>query len=127
MCIPLSHTQDGSSGEHIVKIGDLGVAKLMSTSTAFANTVVGTPYNLSPELCQDQVSSSNTIAITQSSCDAATCYHKYMQDMLQCAALLAFKVISANKKSGVIVLWYAHTIHYTLAAMWCIVSRSNLR
>ena len=56
--------QDGSSGEHIVKIGDLGVAKLMSTSTAFANTVVGTPYNLSPELCQDQVSSSATIVDT---------------------------------------------------------------
>jgi hypothetical protein len=37
----------------------------MSTSTAFANTVVGTPYNLSPELCQDQVSSSATIVDTR--------------------------------------------------------------
>ena len=37
-----------------VKIGDLGVAKLLETSTAFAQTVVGTPYYLSPELCSDQ-------------------------------------------------------------------------
>ena len=37
-----------------VKIGDLGVAKLLETSTAFAQTIVGTPYYLSPELCADQ-------------------------------------------------------------------------
>lgn len=37
-----------------VKIGDLGVAKLLDTSTAFAKTIVGTPYYLSPELCSDQ-------------------------------------------------------------------------
>lgn len=36
-----------------VKIGDLGVAKLLDTSTAFAQTIVGTPYYLSPELCAD--------------------------------------------------------------------------
>lgn len=37
-----------------VKIGDLGVAKLLETSTAFAQTIVGTPYYLSPELCSDR-------------------------------------------------------------------------
>lgn len=37
-----------------VKIGDLGVAKLLETSTAFAQTIVGTPYYLSPELCADK-------------------------------------------------------------------------
>ena len=37
-----------------VKIGDMGVAKLLGTSSAFANTVVGTPYYLSPELCEDK-------------------------------------------------------------------------
>ena len=37
-----------------VKIGDLGVAKLLGTSASFANTVVGTPYYLSPELCEDK-------------------------------------------------------------------------
>lgn len=38
----------------LVKIGDLGVAKLLETSTAFAQTIIGTPYYLSPELCADQ-------------------------------------------------------------------------
>ena len=37
-----------------VKIGDLGVAKLLGTSNSFAATVVGTPYYLSPELVQDE-------------------------------------------------------------------------
>lgn len=46
----------GEGGQHYfqVKIGDLGVAKLLETSTAFAKTIVGTPYYLSPELCSDQ-------------------------------------------------------------------------
>ena len=35
----------------IVKLGDLGVAKVLSTQTSFAQTMVGTPYYLSPELC----------------------------------------------------------------------------
>jgi len=34
--------------------GDLGVAKLLETTAAFAQTIVGTPYYLSPELCSDQ-------------------------------------------------------------------------
>jgi NIMA (never in mitosis gene a)-related kinase len=37
-----------------VKIGDLGVARVLGSETAFAKTCVGTPYYLSPELCQDQ-------------------------------------------------------------------------
>ena len=36
------------------KIGDLGVARHMSTHTCFAKTVIGTPYYLSPELCEDR-------------------------------------------------------------------------
>jgi len=35
-----------------VKLGDLGVAKVMSGS--FANTYVGTPYYLSPEMCEEK-------------------------------------------------------------------------
>ncbi len=44
----------GDGPKYLVKVGDLGVAKLLGTSTAFANTVVGTPYYLSPELCEDR-------------------------------------------------------------------------
>lgn len=36
--------KDASSANYHLKIGDLGVAKLMDTSTALARTIVGTPY-----------------------------------------------------------------------------------
>ncbi len=36
-----------------IKIGDLGVAKTMQTQN-FAHTIVGTPYYLSPELCEEK-------------------------------------------------------------------------
>ena len=52
----LSANESDAGPRYFVKIGDLGVAKLLGTSTAFANTVVGTPYYLSPELCEDKVS-----------------------------------------------------------------------
>ena len=40
--------------DDIIKIGDLGVAKQLETSLKMANTVVGTPYYLSPELCEEK-------------------------------------------------------------------------
>ena len=36
----------------IVKLGDFGIAKVLSNNTQLAKTLVGTPYNLSPELCE---------------------------------------------------------------------------
>ena len=36
------------------KIGDLGVAKVMTRAVDFAKTLVGTPYYLSPELCENK-------------------------------------------------------------------------
>jgi NIMA (never in mitosis gene a)-related kinase len=36
-----------------IKIGDFGVAKIL-TKSGFAKTVIGTPYYLSPELCDEQ-------------------------------------------------------------------------
>ena len=36
-----------------IKIGDLGVAKMISNN-AFAKTLIGTPYYLSPEICEDK-------------------------------------------------------------------------
>jgi len=37
-----------------IKIGDLGVAKLLSQTNNMAHTIVGTPYYLSPELCEEK-------------------------------------------------------------------------
>lgn len=34
------------------QIGDMGISKIMGTMTNFATTLVGTPYYLSPELCE---------------------------------------------------------------------------
>jgi len=42
-------TKDGN-----VRIGDLGVAKMLSSQTQFASTFVGTPYYLSPEMCEEK-------------------------------------------------------------------------
>lgn len=47
-------TKERDKTNYSVKIGDLGVAKILDTSTAQANTIVGTPYYLSPELCADK-------------------------------------------------------------------------
>ena len=41
---------DGS----ILKLGDFGISKLLSTNSELASTVVGTPYYLSPEICEDR-------------------------------------------------------------------------
>ena len=37
-----------------VKIGDLGVAKMLNQTNSFAKTLIGTPYYLSPELCEEK-------------------------------------------------------------------------
>ena len=37
-----------------VKIGDLGVAKELNETKKMAHTIVGTPYYLSPELCEEK-------------------------------------------------------------------------
>ncbi|XP_075418994.1 serine/threonine-protein kinase Nek5 [Tenrec ecaudatus] len=38
----------------VAKLGDFGIARVLNTSTEFARTRVGTPYYLSPEICQNQ-------------------------------------------------------------------------
>ena len=37
-----------------VKIGDLGVARTLSSTASFASTVVGSPFYLSPELVKGE-------------------------------------------------------------------------
>ena len=42
------------SKDEDVRIGDLGVAKMLCESANFAHTMVGTPYYLSPEMCEER-------------------------------------------------------------------------
>lgn len=42
------------SKDQSVRIGDLGVAKVLSDQNNFARTMVGTPYYLSPEMCEEK-------------------------------------------------------------------------
>lgn len=44
----------------ILKLGDFGVAKILQGTNALASTAVGTPYYLSPEICQNKASGSWT-------------------------------------------------------------------
>jgi NIMA (never in mitosis gene a)-related kinase len=37
-----------------IRIGDLGVAKVLCEEGNFAHTMVGTPYYLSPEMCEEK-------------------------------------------------------------------------
>jgi len=38
----------------ILKLGDFGIARVLSNTKSRAKTVVGTPYYLSPEIIQSQ-------------------------------------------------------------------------
>eukprot|EP00730_Choanoeca_flexa_P000077 TRINITY_DN10034_c0_g1_i1.p1 TRINITY_DN10034_c0_g1~~TRINITY_DN10034_c0_g1_i1.p1 ORF type:complete len:990 (+),score=234.55 TRINITY_DN10034_c0_g1_i1:111-3080(+) len=38
----------------IVKLGDFGISKVLHSKTQLAQTTIGTPYSMSPEICQDQ-------------------------------------------------------------------------
>jgi len=40
--------------ENNIRIGDLGVAKMMASAENFVRSKVGTPYYLSPEICEDR-------------------------------------------------------------------------
>ena len=37
-----------------LKMGDFGIAKVLACTIAVAKTQIGTPYYLSPELCQEK-------------------------------------------------------------------------
>eukprot|EP00929_Paragymnodinium_shiwhaense_P066190 TRINITY_DN33172_c0_g1_i1.p1 TRINITY_DN33172_c0_g1~~TRINITY_DN33172_c0_g1_i1.p1 ORF type:complete len:378 (-),score=88.99 TRINITY_DN33172_c0_g1_i1:111-1244(-) len=37
-----------------LRIGDFGIAKVLDSTAAFAKTTIGTPYYLSPEICQER-------------------------------------------------------------------------
>jgi NIMA (never in mitosis gene a)-related kinase len=50
--------ESGSTSLSTVKIADFGISKVLDSHTALARTQVGTPYYLSPEICQKQSYSS---------------------------------------------------------------------
>ncbi len=39
---------------HTVKLGDFGISKLLESTNEAAMTVVGTPYYMSPEVCENK-------------------------------------------------------------------------
>jgi NIMA (never in mitosis gene a)-related kinase len=67
MCLGIKHLHDRKiihrdlKGQNIfltesgcVKIGDMGVARVLEHTVAKAKTVVGTPYYLSPEIIENR-------------------------------------------------------------------------
>ena len=40
--------------EGVIKLADFGIARVMSSDTDMAETRIGTPYYLSPEICEDK-------------------------------------------------------------------------
>lgn len=44
---------DPHTGQKMMKIGDFGVSKVLSSTMECARTAIGTPYYLSPELCNN--------------------------------------------------------------------------
>ena len=42
------------SQHNLVKVGDFGIAKVLQNTQDHACTAIGTPYYLSPEICQQQ-------------------------------------------------------------------------
>lgn len=40
------------TGNNTIKLGDFGISRVLENTNAAAQTVVGTPYYMSPEACQ---------------------------------------------------------------------------
>nr|XP_009910180.1 PREDICTED: serine/threonine-protein kinase Nek5 [Haliaeetus albicilla] len=49
-----------SNNGRVAKLGDFGIARQLNSTTEFAHTCVGTPYYLSPEICENRPYNSKT-------------------------------------------------------------------
>lgn len=38
----------------VVKLGDFGIARVLNSTVELARTCIGTPYYLSPEICENK-------------------------------------------------------------------------
>ena len=44
----------------MIKMGDFGIAKILDHTTQFSKTAIGTPYYLSPEICEGKAYNSKS-------------------------------------------------------------------
>lgn len=67
LCLALKHCHDKNilhrdiktqnifiCDDDTIKLGDFGISKILSTSTMFAQTQIGSPFSMSPEVCEDK-------------------------------------------------------------------------
>jgi NIMA (never in mitosis gene a)-related kinase len=56
-----------------VKLGDLGIAKVLNSTQEFAMTVIGTPYYLSPEICEGRTYNAQSDIWSLGTCVCSVC------------------------------------------------------
>lgn len=52
LCISLQNIFLTKHG--IIKLGDFGISKVLNSTVELARTCIGTPYYLSPEICENK-------------------------------------------------------------------------
>ena len=110
------------SSNNTLKIGDLGVARLLGTHSDFARTLVGTPYYLSPELCEDLPYDEKSDVWAVGCCIYEICQRKRAFEARNQAALIV-KIMSAQ--TSPIVGTYTDLVKRVV--MRCLARRPHLR
>ena len=72
----------------LLKLGDFGVSKVLSSTMQLAKTGVGTPYYLSPEICQNRGYNAKVHAPTQTALTDLTSCPDQLPIPLTCRCLL---------------------------------------
>ena len=55
-----------------VKLGDFGIAKVLRSTGDLAKTAIGTPYYLSPEICENKPYNNKSSTMPMKICAAAS-------------------------------------------------------